>query len=214
MTSRPERSGLLLTCAHSREYDVKKILLALLLALGLALTGCASTDTPATVTEKADGSKAASKSNNVVKETDSEEETAEETAQLGDTVSVANWDVKVITVELNGDPLIAKANMFNEKPKGRFVLVTYEATYTGAERMGDAWMDLSWSFTDTASKVHDEASAVTPADNQEWATEARKGGTIKQQIVFDIKPDAIKGGILTVEGYDDAFDTVYADFIV
>lgn len=194
---------------------MKKILLALMLTLGLALTGCASTETPATVTEKADGSKAAKKSNDdVVQETSDEEEAAEETAQMGDTVSVGDWDVKVTTVELNGDPIIAKANMFNEKPKGRFVLVTYEATYNGAERMGDAWMDLTWSFTDTASKVHDEASQVTPADNQEWPTEARKGGTVKQQVVFDIKPNAIKGGILTVEGYDEGFDTVYADFIV
>ena len=55
---------------------------------------------------------------------------------------------------------------------------------------------------------------MTPADNQEWPTQARKGGTIKGQTLFDLTPGTIKGGTVTVEGYDDSFETVFADFTV
>jgi len=142
------------------------------------------------------------------------EEATSETATLGDTVVVGDWEVKVTEVNLNADSTIARANMFNDKAKGRFVLVTWKATYTGAERTADAWGDLRWSFTTTDNKVHDEASAVTPADNQSWPTEARRGGTVEGQSVFDLIPAKTSGGLLTVEGYDDSFDTVYADFTV
>lgn len=193
---------------------MKKIaLVPVVLATVLAVTGCAPVETAAEVKESGSAAKVTKKDKKDVENASAEEESPA-TAKIGDTVVVADWEVKVTGVAMNANAILAQANMFNDKPKGQYVLVNYTATYTGDQRMSDATMDLSWSFTDTANNVHDQAYQVTPADNQTWPTEARKGGTIKQQVLFDLKPNAIKGGILTVEAMDANFDTVYADFIV
>jgi len=150
------------------------------------------------------------------------EPTADETAteepspttRVGELVSVGSWDIRVTKVVKNGDEIIEQANEFNDPPRGQFVLITFEATYTGSERTADAWADLTWSFTSADNKVSQTASAVTPADNQEWPEEARPGGTVRQQEVFDIPADQISGGIITVEAYDENYDTVYADFSI
>lgn len=136
------------------------------------------------------------------------------TTEIGDLVSVASWDIRVTKIVKNADAIIEQANEFNDRPRGQFVLITFEATYTGSERTANAWVDLTWSFTSADGTVSPTASAVTPADNQEWPEEARPGGTVRQQEVFDIPADQISGGILTVEANDENFDTVYADFPV
>ncbi len=194
----------------------------------LALTGCeASEDKPAAVKEKADTSVAETPAGDtaddaadddasvapVVVEEEPEQEAAG-TAALGDLVTVGDWDVKVTEVVMDAAAPIHKANQFNEKAKGKYVLVTYEATYNGAERTADALWDLTWTFTGTDSQVNETASVVTPADDQSWPTEARKGGTVKGQVAFDLDPAITSGGLLTVEGYDANYDTVYADFMV
>lgn len=137
-----------------------------------------------------------------------------ETAKIGDTVAVGDWDVKVTKVQLNANDVMRHANMFNDKPKGQYVLVTYQATYKGNERTADTMVDLQWTYTTTDHQVHQTAAAVTPGDNQEWPTQARKGGTVKQQVSFDLAPAKIKGGTLSVQGYTKDFDEVYADFTV
>lgn len=195
----------------------KYALVPFALIASLTLAGCAvSEDKPATVKEQVDSPVLTEESptEDVVTEEVAEEEPEEEAPALGDLVEVGNWDVKVNNVELNANAIIAKANPFNDKPKDQYVLVTYEATYTGTERVGDTMMDLTWSLTTTDSQVNDQAYSVTPADNQSWPTEARKGGTVKQQVLFDLPKNMVKGGILTVETYDDNFDTVYADFTI
>jgi hypothetical protein len=137
--------------------------------------------------------------------------TTPDSPQLGDLVTVGDWDVKVTDVVLDASDLLRRANPYNDRPKGQYLLVTYEATYTGHKRTADAW-DLTWSFTTSDSQVHDSSSEVTPADDQEWPTEARSGGTVRGQEAWDVKKDLIKGGIVTVEGYTKNYNTVYADF--
>lgn len=131
---------------------------------------------------------------------------------VGDLVSVGTWDIKVTKVVKNANEILANPNFYNEKPRNQYVLITYSATYTGSERTADVQFDLTWSFTSSASKVFDIAYQTTPADNQEWPYEARTGGTVKQQVLFDVPADTISGGTLTVETYDEKLDTVYADF--
>jgi hypothetical protein len=128
--------------------------------------------------------------------------------ELGDVVTVGDWDVEVTDFKLDATSEMRAANMFNDRARRQYVLVTYEATYTGRERTADAWMDLTWSFTTSDAQIHDTASGVTPADNQSWPTEARTGGTVRGQGVFDLSDKLIAGGILTVEGYDKNFDTI------
>lgn len=191
------------------------------LAATFVFTACGE-ETPAKVVHKADAAPSASTDpNGIVQDSDPSadadadaEEASDDTATIGDTVEVGAWNVKVTKVILNANEAIHKANEFNEKPKGQYVLVTYEASYNGTERTADTEADITWNFTTTDSQVHDEAAEVTQADNEEWPTEARKGGTVKQQVVFDLAPGKIKGGTLSVQGYTDDFDEVYADFAI
>ena len=147
-------------------------------------------------------------------EPEPEETTAPSMPTLGDLVTIADWDVKVTKVVLDASAQMNAANMYNDKPKGQYVLVTYEATYTGAERTADTFADLTWTFTTSDNKVNDQSYAVTPADDEEWPTSARTGGTVNGQVSFDLPKSLIKGGILTAEGYDENFDVSYADFAV
>jgi hypothetical protein len=202
---------------------VKKHALALLaLTIALTLAGCAAPeDKAATVKEKADSeaavtSEAASEESETEEPTEepTEEEEAAGTAAIGDLVTVGDWDVKVTEVVMDAAAEIKKANQFNEKAKGKYVLVTYEATYNGSERTADIFSDLTWTFTGNDQQVNNAASVVTPADNEEWPTSARTGGTVKGQAIFDLDPAVTIGGLLTVEGYDENFDTIYADFAI
>lgn len=177
-------------------------------ALVLVMTGGCGVEEPAAVVETADSPAGISSEGPA----DPAPETPEvpPTAAVGDTVSVGAWDVRVLDVALDANSAIAEANEFNETAAGRYLLVTYEATYTGPDRIGDSLIDLTWSFTTTDAQVNEQSYVVTPADDA--PTEARQGGTITGDVAFDLPPELVTGGTLTVESYDDDFDLVYADF--
>ena len=191
---------------------MKKIAPALALAVALALTGCTEKDA-ATPSSPPPKPSATTPTGDVVTNSDDEVVTEETAAPepedtllpLSEVVDLEDWTVKILNVERNANSIVANENMFNDKPAGQYVLVTYEATYQGAERKADVTWDLTWSLTDTASSVHDIVYAVIPGDD--WPTEARKGGTVKQQVLFDVTPGKVLGGILTVES-----PTIYADY--
>lgn len=194
-----------------------KMMLTLAAALtALLLTGCAeekqaevtNSGEPAEVVDDGATEAAADGAG------DQDEASEQATAALGDTVAVGTWEVRVTKVVRNADQVLTKANQFNDKPSGQYVLVTYQATYGGDERTGDAMFDLSWSLTTNDAQVHETAAAVTPADSESWPTEARKGGSIRGQVVFDVAAAKLPGSLLTVETLDESFDTVFADFAV
>lgn len=207
---------------HPHATAIRTALSIAALATVLALTGCA-TETSATETT---GGNAASDteadteaepdSGVVTDDTEAEEAAEEDTMfSLNDEVVLPGWEVKVTNIALNANDIINKANQFNDAPKGQYVLATYEGTYTGTERTADVVMDMSWSLTTTDNKVNDEAYQVTQADNEDWPTETRKGGTIEGQILFDVPKGKVKGGILSVEVMDnESFDTTYADWAI
>lgn len=169
----------------------------LLLGVSLATTACE----PAAEAEVTEQGSATVESPTESPTEEAVEEEAPATATVGDTVTIGDWDVKVTDVRLNADRVIAEANMFNDKPKRRFVLVTYEATYHGPERKADTEMDLTWTVTNETNKVLDQTFAVTPHDDA--PTEARQGGTITGEVVFDTDSVAL----VSVEDWEN-----YADF--
>jgi hypothetical protein len=130
------------------------------------------------------------------------------TAELGDTVTIKDWDVKVTRVVKDADAIIANANMFNDKPRGQFVLVTYEATYHGKQRMGSPWIDLTWTLTGADHKVRDVATVVDPSDNQNWPEQTRAGGTVTDMVTFDVTGPVDKS-MISVE---DMWSGKWADF--
>jgi len=194
----------------------KRILAALVAVPVVVAALAACEEKPAEVKDKDNASEVvkdepAPENDVVVEEPETEEQS---TATLGDKVNLGDWDVTVTEVALNANQTILNPDFYNEKPKGQYVLVTYDATYHGAARTADVWSDLYWSLTTTDQKIWESAYATTPADSEDWTSEARKGGTVKQQVVFDVNPKLLKGGILSVEGYDEDFDSIYADFIL
>jgi hypothetical protein len=145
------------------------------------------------------------------------DETAPGAATLGDLVDVGAWDVRVTELTLNANDAVKAGDKNGYKPpRGQYVLVDYEATNTGNERTADPMADLHWTFTTTDQTIHEQEFVRTaaPAVMAGKPTSARKGGTIRYQALWDLPPDQIKGGILTVEGFDEDFQTVYADFVV
>jgi outer membrane murein-binding lipoprotein Lpp len=185
---------------------MKKIITGAGIAAVLVLSGCAS-EQAAIVVETTDSA--------VIEEGTSVEQSegvlaADRNATIGDTVVVGDWEVTVTKVVKNADSAIAKANQFNEDPEGQYILVTYKAKYIGEERKSDVESDLTWTYTDADAVTHDESFVVTPMDEKDSATTARKGGTVTTDVAIDVP--SVGGGLLTVEGYDANFDAFYADF--
>lgn len=132
------------------------------------------------------------------------------TASIGDEITVGDWTVVVTDINTNADSVIARANQFNEAPKGTYVLVSFDATYNGDERTADANWDLQWNATTPDQKIHDQGYQVTPADNDNnQNTEVRPGGTVSSDVVFDLK--TVDGSIIEVS---DTWGEDYADFVI
>jgi hypothetical protein len=132
--------------------------------------------------------------------------------KVGETAKVGDWEVTVTKVTQPTTRQVRKWNQFNDKAKGQYVLAHYTAKYVGTERTADVGSDLSWKFGGSDGQVYDQAFIVTSSDDQDAPTEARPGGRLKLDVAFDVPAKVIKGGVVTVEGYDENFDSQYADF--
>jgi hypothetical protein len=183
--------------------------LAPIALLAITLTACGTGDRPASLGASASDSPAEIVTSNTDEPTPTEV-ALETTFAVGDEVDLGNWSVTVTDVQLNADKILMQPDFYNQKPKGQYVLATYKATYTGTERSADVIIDLSWSFTTTDNVIHEVAYQTTPGDENPDGT--RTGGTLTKDVEFDLKPDLIKGGVLSVSTYDANFDEVYADF--
>lgn len=133
-------------------------------------------------------------------------------AKVGDVATLWVWKVKILDVNKDAWPVLKTVNPYNEPPKGQYVLVTWEATYTGTERDAVAISDLLWSFTDPDNNVHSESAVVTQADEESWQAIARPGGTVKYQSAIDVPRGKVDGGLISVEGYDGHMNNIYVDF--
>ena len=128
------------------------------------------------------------------------------TNHVGDTVLVADWQVKVTKVVLNDDRALHAANQFNDKPKRgtHYVLVDYTAKYTGSERTADTEFDLDWNLTQRDAKVLDDTFEDT---GHNYTTKARKGGTVRGEVLFEAASP-------TLVSVSDILGNDYADFSV
>lgn len=138
--------------------------------------------------------------------------TSAEPSAIGELGSVGDWEVRVTEVDEDATDLLTKPKYYNSAPAGQYVLVTFEATYVGDDRSADTLFDLTWTLTTADQQVHEASGATTPADDESWPTEARSGGTITGQAVFDVDPAQLAGALVTVESYDDEGGEEYVDF--
>lgn len=133
---------------------------------------------------------------------------------IGDDLELGDWTLRIDTVSKDADAELAETWEANEAPKGRYVLVTFEATYRGSERMGDIG-SVIWKLTDSTQQVHDTTWTVTtPGEVAGWATQVRAGGTLRRQVAFDVDPVLLDDAILSVETVDGAFDSHVADIVI
>jgi hypothetical protein len=132
--------------------------------------------------------------------------------KVGDTARIADWEVTVSKVTKPTTKQVRAWNQFNEEAKGQYVMANYTAKYVGSERTADVGFSLTWKFGGSDAQVYDQAFIVTSSDGNAAPTEARPGGSLKLEVIFDVPVEAVKGGVITVEGYDESFDMQYADF--
>lgn len=131
---------------------------------------------------------------------------------LGESGVVGDWEVSVTEVDDDATALLTKPRFYNEAPLADYVLVTFEATYVGPERSAYVESDLTWTLTGTDQQVHEESDATSVADDESWPTEARPGGTVTGQAVFDLDPAQLADALVSAESYTDDGDEVYVDF--
>ncbi|MGL3807535.1 DUF4190 domain-containing protein [Paeniglutamicibacter sp. R2-26] len=111
---------------------------------------------------------------------------------LGQSGEVGEYTVTVDSVVLDAAKQIAKANQFNEKADGQYVLVELSVVYNGDEE-GDAWIDLSPELLGSDARIYDTSSAsmaVAPKPATDMPT-LRNGGKGTYQVVFDVPAAAV-----------------------
>jgi hypothetical protein len=126
---------------------------------------------------------------------------------VGKVATVGDWDVDVIKVVKNADNIIQQTNQFNDRAKGQYVLVTVDAKYNGPAK-SDVSSDLSFYFLDNKNTIHNESYQVTPFDSSGEPTEARKGGKVSVQVLFDVPPSKFKGGRIGIEDWISSQDYI------
>jgi hypothetical protein len=126
--------------------------------------------------------------------------TADAPLPLGQAAQVGkSYTVAVLDVIANANDMVAGANMFNDPPKGQYVVVQIKTMYVG-NKEGDPWIDLSFRYVGTDARQYAEydCGAVLPHDSGDVPT-LEHGGKATFQICFDMPPKAIQGGQLFVE---------------
>jgi hypothetical protein len=111
--------------------------------------------------------------------------------KIGEATTIGEYSVNVSAVNLDADAVIAKANPFNDKAEGQYVLVDLSVVYNGEEE-GDAWLDLSPELVGADARIYSTASsmAVAPKPATDVPT-LTKGGKGVYQVVFDVPAEAV-----------------------
>ncbi|TYL55415.1 DUF4352 domain-containing protein [Nocardioides sp. BGMRC 2183] len=139
-------------------------------------------------------------------------EPSAEPSAVGEPASLGDWTVTVSDIETNADKTLAAPDFYNEEPDQQYLLVTYQATYNGEARSASVDEDFTWTLAGNDNSVYESEYQTTPSDDESWPSEVRTGGTARDQVVFDVDPSVIEGGLLTVEMYGDDGETMYVDF--
>lgn len=120
---------------------------------------------------------------------------------LGQTSRVGDYDVTVVSVDLEATDEILAENEFNEPPTNDdYALVTVRATYVGDEE-GTPSSDLTVTLDggDGVQYEEFECGAVTP--NGTDFTTLTNGGATSYDLCWDYRTEAADGASLFVEAF-------------
>lgn len=111
--------------------------------------------------------------------------------KIGEATSIGEYSVNVSAVNLDAGAVIAKANTFNDKAEGQYVLVDLSVVYNGDEE-GDAWLDLSPELIGSDARIYNSSTstAVVPKSAMDLPT-LTNGGKGTYQVVFDVPAEAL-----------------------
>lgn len=156
-------------------------------------------DVEEAVADAADGEVAKS-------ESDKEAETEAKPLAVGQSAKIGEYEVTVKKVDLDATKQVMKANQFNEKPKGQYVLTTLGVTYVGDEE-GDPWIDLTAKLSGSDARNYGESTcqAVVPQPAMDVPT-LSNGGKATYNVCFDVPAEAVKDAKVYVEAsmsFDD-----------
>jgi hypothetical protein len=131
---------------------------------------------------------------------DKKEAAKAKTLPIGESAQVgADYTVAVTKVNLDADNVLAREEFFNEPPKGRYILMTLDVTYTGDDE-GDPWGDLEGTFVGSDARQYDaSACEATVPDSGYDVPTLNSGGKATFKACFDVPPDAIDGGKLFID---------------
>ena len=104
----------------------------------------------------------------------------------------------ITKVKLNATDEVIANNMFNDRPKGQYLLVDISVTYAG-DGEGDPWIDLSPTFVGSDARQYDAGSCGASLDNGAMQVPTlEKGGRATYQVCMDVPPGAVGGGKIFV----------------
>jgi hypothetical protein len=111
--------------------------------------------------------------------------------KLGEATTIGEYSVNVSAVNLEAGKVIAKANQFNDKAEGQYVLVDLSVVYNGEDE-GDAWIDLNPELVGADARIYDTTSAGASVSKPVMDVPTlTKGGKGSYQVVFDVPAEAV-----------------------
>ncbi|GAA4413274.1 hypothetical protein GCM10023168_36000 [Fodinibacter luteus] len=132
--------------------------------------------------------------------------------EVGEAAEVGDWVVTVTKVTRLTPGQVKAWDSSNDRPRGQYVMARYAAQYVGPEHTADVSSELSWAFIGSDGQVHEPAPVRTAAHPVDAPSGVAPGGTVQRKVVFDVPVAAVEGGVVTVEGYDEQFNTLFAEF--
>ncbi len=192
-----------------------------IVALGLLVAGCGKpasefNPTPSassSVTSPATTSPLTVTAKPTVRATNTPTHGSTAPVRLGSTVKIPDWTVRLTAVQANAThAIISASGGFVTTPTHQYALFSYEATYTGPHKSGDVLQDLTWQLTPQHGAVVPAAGTSPPAVYAQWPTTARRGATVRFQVVFDVSARQLAGAVVSVGRIGSDFASVHGDF--
>jgi hypothetical protein len=121
-------------------------------------------------------------------------------APFGATAQIGDWQVTLLTVDLDAEERVLAENMFNDRaPEGfRHILIEVEATYVGSDS-GDPFWDLSWKLVGNRGNTFEDSCGVIPTPLRDGG-ETFPGGAVTGNICVVAPEDQLAGGAVIAEG--------------
>ncbi|MEO8083374.1 MAG: hypothetical protein ABI780_06090 [Ardenticatenales bacterium] len=118
---------------------------------------------------------------------------------IGTTHKVGDWEVNIVSVDLDAADTVAAENQFNDPPADghTFVMVNLNAKYVGAES-GTFWTEISGKVLGSGGNTFSDSCGVIPASLTDEG-ETFGGATITGNLCYSAEAAQLDGALLIFE---------------